>query len=81
MVLKDLAKHLVDLAYVARSLGEKVDHERVAELVREKFAVEGTAARYRNNGIISTSDLPSRFTAKERIETLLHRGLGPAEHG
>ena len=68
---KDLAKHLVDLAYVARSLEEKVDHQRVAELVEEKFAVEGTANRYRLNGIRSTADLPGRFKDAGRIRALL----------
>lgn len=69
---KDLAKHLVDLAYVARSLEEKVDHQRVAELIKEKFALEGGANRYKLNGIRSTSDLPSRFVDSGRMQALLH---------
>jgi predicted nucleotidyltransferase component of viral defense system len=69
---KDLAKHLVDLAYVARTLGEEVDHDRVAELVREKFEIEGGAGRYQRIGIRSTSDLPRRFADPERLQMLLH---------
>lgn len=40
--------------------------------MREKFAIEGKAGRYRDNGINSTSDLPSRFMEKKRIRALLH---------
>lgn len=70
---KDLPKHLVHLAYVARSRSKEVDHDRVAELVREKFAIEGASGRYRRLGVGSTSDLPARFRDPERLQALLHR--------
>lgn len=70
---KDLPKHLVDLAYVARSRSDEVDHDRVAELVREKFAIEGASGRYRSLGISSTADLPARFRDHERVQALLHQ--------
>lgn len=70
---KDLPKHLVDLAYVARSRGEEVDHDRVAELIRDKFAIEGGSGRYRSLGINSTADLPARFSDPDRLRALLHQ--------
>lgn len=69
---KDLAKHLVDLAYVAREWSSKVDHDRVAELVSEKFKLEGKARRYRDLGIRSPAQLVPRFTQQERLKRLLH---------
>lgn len=73
---KDLPKHLVDLAYVARALTQEVDHDRVADLVKEKFGVEGSTSRYHRLGIRSTRDLPSRFTEQGRIRELLHEDWG-----
>lgn len=73
---KDLAKHLVDLAYVARELGDEVGHDRVAELVKEKFAIEGSAGRYKRLGIRSPADLVAHFTDQERLQRLLHRDWG-----
>lgn len=73
---KDLAKHFVDLAYVARSLGEKVDHDRVAELVKKKFALEGDSFRYRSVGVSSPEDLAGRFVDQERLRGLLHEDWG-----
>lgn len=73
---KDLPKHLVDLAYVARALGEEVDHDRVAELVREKFDLEGRGSRYLSVGIKSARDLPRRFRDRERLRELLHDDWG-----
>jgi predicted nucleotidyltransferase component of viral defense system len=69
---KDLPKHLVDLAYVARELEGEVSHDRVASLVRDKFAIEGRADRYHRQRITKPSDLVPRFTDPERIGTLLH---------
>lgn len=71
---KDLAKHLVDLAYVAREWEAKVDHDRVAELVRQKFAVEGRSRRYRDLGISTPAHLVARFRDPERLKRLLHDG-------
>lgn len=70
---KDLAKHLVDLAYVAREWKDQVDHERVAELVRDKFDHEGKSWRYVDLGITRPGQLVARFTSSERIHELLHQ--------
>jgi predicted nucleotidyltransferase component of viral defense system len=87
---KDLAKHLVDLAYVAREQADEVDHDRVAELVRAKFRLEGGAARYSKLGIHKPGQLVPRFGDRGRLQTLLHATWGrlsadeffflPAEH-
>jgi predicted nucleotidyltransferase component of viral defense system len=73
---KDLAKHFVDLAYVAREQGHEVDHDRVAELVRDKFKLEGGAARYGRLGINDPSQLVPRFNDRGRLQKLLHRDWG-----
>lgn len=73
---KDLVKHVIDLAYVARERQGDVDHDRVAELIKEKFAAEGGSARYRRLGITSTSDLLKRFAHAGRLESHLHQDWG-----
>lgn len=69
---KDLAKHLVDLAYVARVWHERVDHDRVAELVHDKFRIEGGARRYKDLGIRATGQLVPRFRDSDRLQTVLY---------
>ena len=77
---KDLAKHLVDLAYLAylaREHPTAIDHELVARLVTQKFAHEGGRGRYRALGVSRAAQLPGRFTERRRLEDVLHRqGLG-----
>ncbi len=70
---KDLAKHMVDLAYIAREHPASIDHERVARLIAEKFAHEGGRGRYRDLGITRVSQLAGRFTERERLDEVLHR--------
>jgi hypothetical protein len=73
---KDLAKHFVDLAYVARTLQSRVSHDRVAELVKEKFDTEGRSGRYRRLGINSPSQLVPRFSDGDRLKRLLRDDWG-----
>ena len=70
---KDLAKHLVDLAYLAREHPAAIDHELVARLVTQKFAHEGGRGRYRAQGVSRVAQLPGRFTDRRRLEEVLHR--------
>jgi hypothetical protein len=70
---KDLAKHLVDIAYVEREYRAGLDYERVADLVRLKYANEGNAPRYRDHGIRTLGDLGSSFTSRSRLDGFLHR--------
>jgi len=73
---KDLPKHLVDLAYIAREHPTEIDHELVARLVAEKFAHEGRRGRYRELGITGVGQLPGRFTDRRRLDEVVHgRGL------
>jgi predicted nucleotidyltransferase component of viral defense system len=70
---KDLAKHLVDLAYIAREHPTEIDHELVARLVTQKFAQEGGRGRYRALGVSNVAQLPDRFTDRRRLSDVLHR--------
>jgi predicted nucleotidyltransferase component of viral defense system len=70
---KDLAKHIVDLAYIAREQAVSIDHELVTRLIAEKFAHEGRRGRYRDLGITRVSQLAGRFTERERLDVVLHR--------
>jgi predicted nucleotidyltransferase component of viral defense system len=72
---KDLVKHLVDLAYIAREHPTVIDHDLVARLVTKKFAHEGSRGRYRALGITRVTQLPGHFTNPQRLEDLL-RGRG-----
>ncbi len=67
---KPLGKHLVDLAYLAREHAEHINHGNVADLVRQKFAKEKGAYRYRQAGIRSVSDLPGAFTRADKLVEL-----------
>jgi predicted nucleotidyltransferase component of viral defense system len=69
---KDLAKHLVDIAYVERERAATLDYERVGYLVGEKFKLEKDSRRYRDLRIRSVSDLAPRFTSDSRLRTILH---------
>jgi predicted nucleotidyltransferase component of viral defense system len=69
---KDLAKHLVDLAYIAREHAVAIDHELVARLVAQKFAHEGTRGRYRALGITRVAQLPDRFIDRRRLDEVMH---------
>lgn len=60
---KGLPKHLTDLAYIARDQSFFVDHERVADLINQKFETERHAKRYRDLGIRRLSDLAIAFNA------------------
>jgi Nucleotidyl transferase AbiEii toxin, Type IV TA system len=62
-----LAKHFVDLAYLAREHAEHVDHEKVAGLVREKFSKEKGAERYRKLGIRTTADVVAGFADPAKL--------------
>lgn len=74
---KDLAKHLVDLAYLAREHPSEIDHELVACLVAQKFAHEGGRGRYRGLGITRVAQLSDRFSDRRRLDEVMHgRGLG-----
>jgi len=70
---KDLAKHLVDLAYIAREHPAAIDHELVARLVTKKFAHEGRRGRYRALGITRVTQLPGCFTDPRRLDEVMHR--------
>jgi hypothetical protein len=67
---KPLAKHFVDLAYVAREHDEHVDRENVADLVRRKFNVEGRSRRYTAVGIRRPADLASAFADSGKLRGL-----------
>lgn len=67
---KPLAKHFVDLAYVAREHHEHVDCEKVADLVRRKFDVEGRSRRYAAVGIRRTADLARAFADSGKLRSL-----------
>jgi len=74
---KDLPKHLVDLAYIAREHPAEIDHELVARLVAQKFAHEGGRGRYRELGITGVAQLPGHFSDRRRLDEVMHdRGLG-----
>jgi predicted nucleotidyltransferase component of viral defense system len=73
---KDLAKHLVDIAYVEREYGTSLDYERVAELIRRKFTMEKDSRRYKALNIRGVSDLSGRFTAAARFTDVLHADWG-----
>jgi predicted nucleotidyltransferase component of viral defense system len=62
-----LAKHFVDLAYLAREHARHIDHEKVAGLVREKFSKEKGADRYRRLGIRTTADLVAGFAEPTKL--------------
>jgi hypothetical protein len=70
---KDLPKHLVDLAYIAREHPAGIDHELIARLVTQKFAHEGNRGRYRALGVTRVDQLPERFTDRRRLEEVMHR--------
>jgi hypothetical protein len=70
---KDLAKHLVDLAYIAREHPTAIDHGLVARLVTQKFAHEGRRGRYRALGVNRAAQLPGLFTDRRRLDEVLHR--------
>jgi hypothetical protein len=67
---KPLAKHFVDLAYVAREHHEHVDREKVADLVRRKFKVEGRSRRYTAVGIRRPADLVRAFADTAKLRNL-----------
>jgi hypothetical protein len=67
---KPLGKHLVDLAYLAREHGADINHDNVAELVREKFSKESGAYRYQEDGIRSVGDLVGAFTKPAKLAEL-----------
>ena len=67
---KPLGKHLVDLAYLAREHGPDINHDNVAELVRQKFSREKGAYRYRQAGIRAVSDLAGAFTKSSKLAEL-----------
>ena len=67
---KPLSKHFFDLAYVARDHSEFIDHELVAELIKEKFSAERKASRYVGAEIYSTADLAAAFGSAEKLKAL-----------
>jgi predicted nucleotidyltransferase component of viral defense system len=70
---KDLAKHFVDLAYIAREHPADIDHELVARLVAQKFAHEGKQGRYRALDVTRIDQLPGRFTDRRRLHDVIGR--------
>lgn len=72
-VSKALPKHLVDLAYLGREHADYIDYDRVAELVRLKFAAEKGARRYREAGITRPGDLVRAFTDPVKLDRNLKR--------
>ena len=70
---KDLAKHMVDLAYVQREFGDSLDYEKIGSLVRRKFAAERGQGRYRMLGIDGLGKLGPRFGDQGRIDQVIHR--------
>lgn len=88
---QDLAKHLSDLALLARDHGDQIDRANVMNLVAEKFARERrdgeTKALY--DGLTAPCDLNNVFLDSERLRSL-HRSweqslgnqiwLRPEEH-
>jgi hypothetical protein len=69
-VLQALSKHLVDLAYLAREHATDINHDNVAELVRQKFAKEKGAYRYVLTGIHAVADLPAAFAKAQKLKDL-----------
>jgi predicted nucleotidyltransferase component of viral defense system len=67
---KPLAKHFVDLAYVAREHHEHIDRDKVADLVRRKFNVEGRSRRYAAVGIRRPADLVRTFADTDKLRSL-----------
>jgi predicted nucleotidyltransferase component of viral defense system len=67
---KPLPKHFVDLSYLAREHAAAINHERVAELIRQKFDKEGGARRYRDAGIRRPADLASSFASDGKLRAL-----------
>jgi predicted nucleotidyltransferase component of viral defense system len=80
---KDLPKHLVDLAYIAREWNgeDQISHELVADLVSRKFATEGKQGRYRSLRVSRPCDLVPRFADPYRLKKLLHDGWGDLAEG
>ena len=62
---KDLAKHYIDLAYIARDHGDRLDLDHVGELVERKFAAERHEGRY--HAIPNLRALGERFRDNGRV--------------
>lgn len=65
---KDLAKHYIDLAYIARNHASRISLDRLGELIVEKFEHERQQRRYR--GINSIRQLAEVFSAQDRIDAI-----------
>ena len=72
---KDLPKHFVDLAYLKREHENALDYEKIADLVRRKFAVEKKDGRYQLLKIADVTQLSTRFTDQSRLKTAFARRL------
>lgn len=70
---KDLAKHLVDVAYVQREYGGGLDYNKLADLVRKKYEKEKRSPRYAEHQIHQLSDLGDSFTSRDRLDEFLHQ--------
>ncbi len=65
---KDLAKHYIDLAYIARNHGSRMSLDRSGELIVEKFEHERHQRRYRR--VNSIRQLAEVFNARDRIDAI-----------
>jgi hypothetical protein len=58
------------IAYVAREHHEHIDREKVTDLVRRKFNIEGRSRRYRAVGIRRPADLVRAFADTGKLRNL-----------
>jgi Nucleotidyl transferase AbiEii toxin, Type IV TA system len=65
---KDQSRHYVDLAYIARDYRERLDADKAAVLICEKFARERHSGRYRR--IRNVGELASTFSAAARVKII-----------
>jgi predicted nucleotidyltransferase component of viral defense system len=68
---KDLSKHFIDLAYIAREHADRLDLDHIRALVHEKFAAERHQHRYRATPTMQ--DLTRRFSDPDRVELIRRR--------
>lgn len=65
---KDLPKHYIDLAYIARNHASTMSLDRSGELIVKKFERERQQRRYR--GVNSIRQLAEAFNARDRIDAI-----------
>lgn len=65
---KDLPKHYIDLAYIARNHASTISLDRSGELIVKNFERERQQSRYR--GVNSIRQLAEAFNARDRIDAI-----------